>query len=64
MPKEKVKLGFRFSQIWLENQQYQFWLLEDKTDSAKFYWLLCKDSVSLSNMGIGDEISHSLSKKS
>ena len=54
MPKEKVKLvGSRFRHAWLDIPQYQSWLQEDKTDSTKCYCKLCKQSISLSNMGVG-----------
>ena len=32
-----IWLGFRFCQIRVKNQHYQSWLLDDKTDCAKFY---------------------------
>ena len=64
MPKEKVKLvGSRFRHAWLDIPQYQSWLQEDKTDSTKCYCKLCKQSISLSNMGVGAVRSHSVSKR-
>lgn len=64
MPKEKVKLvASRFRHVWLDNPQYKSWLQEDKTDSNKFYCKMCKQSVSLSNMGVGALRSHIASKR-
>ena len=64
MPKEKVKLvASRFRHVWLDNPQYKSWLQEDKTDSTKFYCKMCKQSVSLSNMGVGALKSHIASKR-
>ena len=64
MPKVKVKLvGSRFHHAWLDNQQYKSWLPEDKTNSNKFYCKMCKQNISLSNMGVAALRSHVVSKK-
>ena len=64
MPKVKVKLvGSRFHHAWLDNQQYKSWLPEDKTNSNKFYCKMCKQNISLSNMGVAALRSHIVFKK-
>ena len=61
---KKVKLvGSTFRHAWLGNPQYKPWLQKDNIDSTKFYCKMCKQSISLSNMGVAALRNHTISKK-